>query len=79
MEKLEQITKDTCATKVQVMRMAYVSEDLERCKNCTGNYYETCERYKPVSRTQIAFRRGANAIYSFWLNNISIKGLPHEL
>ena len=74
MEKLDQITKDTCVEKILALRNSYVDEFHEHCRVCN----EPCERYKPISRTQINFRQGALAIYNSWYQNISIRGLPTE-
>jgi hypothetical protein len=75
MENLEQITKDTCQYKVQVMKLNYVSEELMKCRNCIGTYYVNCERYKPINKSQIPIKKGVIALYNFWYNNISIRGL----
>jgi hypothetical protein len=56
---LEQITGYTCANKIKVLRNAYVSESDYKCMNCDS--YELCDRYKPVSKTQIPIRRGVLA------------------
>jgi len=79
MEQLEQITEETCIFKIQAMRLTYVSEQQEKCRSvCSGKFYESCEKYKPISKVSSPIRRGATALYSFWLNNISLKSLTQE-
>lgn len=50
MKDLEKITDKTCAIKLQVMKMAYVPLELEKCRGC--QYYESayvCHNYKPYN------------------------------
>lgn len=53
---------DICCYKLQAMRLAYPTGYLEKCRNCSGEYYVQCERYKPVSKTQEPIRQGVNAL-----------------
>jgi len=58
---LEQITKDTCTWKIQAMRLVYPTDQMEQCRNCQGQYYVQCERYKAIKDAQIPFRKGGFA------------------
>jgi len=56
-----EITGDTCAIKIKVLRASYVSPEEEKCRNiCNGNY-KFCERYIPVSKTALPIRQGRYA------------------
>lgn len=50
-DDLDSITGNTCSMKIQVMRLSYVTEELERCRTCVGSYYVQCEKYKPVKNS----------------------------
>jgi|GEM_PF-4719219 len=71
---LDKITSETCVNQAKALRLSYCSEHEGRCRVC--NDYNSCPDYKPLSATQISFRRGALAVYNFWYQNISIRGLP---
>ena len=66
MKTIEQITSETCTWKVQAMRIAYPTGRMEQCRNCDGEYYVVCERYKPVSESRLPIKQGANAINNAW-------------
>jgi len=51
---------DICCYKIQIMKLSYLSENQLKCRNCSGEYYEFCENYKPLNKTQIPFRKGIN-------------------
>lgn len=53
-EKLE----DICVYKIQAMRLIYLTEQMEKCRNCCGEYYVNCEKYKALKNSQIPYRKG---------------------
>jgi hypothetical protein len=58
MTKLETISGETCMMKLQTFGLVYLSEQMEKCKTCTGEYYVMCEKYRPVKTTSIPIRQG---------------------
>lgn len=53
---LEHITGETCAMKVYALRVAYVDEKHETCRNCVDDYLKPC--YRSIKSTQIPLRQG---------------------
>jgi hypothetical protein len=76
MEKLEQITEYTCVHKIKVMKQLTCNEQEEKYRVC--NDYSSCISYRPIKSSQMPFKRGMLAIYNFWYQNVSIRGLPTE-
>lgn len=80
-QPLENITRETCVYKVQALRLTYATEQMEKCRSCPGEYYVSCERYRPMKNTQVPMRTGSLRIMfkRFYDSFISLDSLPHEI
>ena len=58
MEKLEQM----CCYKIQAMKVAYPTKQLEHCRNSCDGYNQECINYIQINRTAIPFRKGRYAV-----------------
>jgi len=47
---------DMCCYKIQAMKTARPSFELEKCRACSG--YNECSNYIPIIRTEVPFRTG---------------------
>ena len=78
---MEKRTLEDCVYKIQSNIMAYVTPEMEKCRNCsTYNMYQ-CDRYKNVRTTQLPIRYGKAAVArakQFYHKYVSIEGLPHD-
>ena len=54
-KNIEQLTGETCVHKVYALRAINFYGKLEKCRNCSGEYYELCEQYKPLKNTQLRY------------------------
>ena len=62
--QLEQIDQETCVRRIRALKSRVLTDEEERCRNCNREYELSCNRYLPVSRTELAFRKGYNAVLS---------------
>ena len=59
-----EITSDTCATYIQVRRMAYVPDEMQYCRNVCNGTKEMCQHedheltFRSIGSTQKVFRKG---------------------
>ena len=58
MKPNETIDPETCYKKVKAMRNVVLTEEEEKCRNCTLESALNCEHYKSISETQEPTRRG---------------------
>lgn len=56
MERIEEITGETCMMKVYALRISYVDDLHEHCRTCKDDYLQPY--YKPMKNSQIPFRQG---------------------
>ena len=52
---------ETCVYKIRSLRSAVPTPQEEKCRTCTKEYEICCDRYLPVSRTELSRRRGIYA------------------
>ena len=73
---------EICVYKLQVMRLAYVERQMERCRNCSEYTMYQCSNFKAYDPSmQIPVSKGRLAIEfmkRFYRDNISLEGLPHD-
>lgn len=69
---------EVCVYKLQVMRLAYVERQMERCRNCNEYTMMQCSKYKSYDPQKDRPMSMLGLLREFYKRNISINGLPHE-
>ena len=74
-------TLEDCVYKVQSNMMAYVTPEMEKCRNCGTYQMYQCDKYKNIRTTAMPIRYGKAVIArakQFYRKYVSIEGLPNE-